>query len=123
MSGAAMMAMGMRLITVTIGTLGDLYGFVSGSFGSISPSSVRTNDGTVRTIVVIDWDDAGNTLNFQLQGVLTNSDAAMFKGIIVNGTTFLRSAATFSTGSNSNWQWAQATNIIGASGTARVVVF
>lgn len=112
MSGAltAMIgASGGRLLTVGSGS--GQYGFVSGQFGSLTPTEFLSS-----VIIEIAWEDSSDTLIFWVNNAaLPNSG---WSTININGTTFLRTSATYSAGV---WSWSGvSSNPIGTSGTIPV---
>jgi hypothetical protein len=114
-------------IVVTIGTSGNSSGFVSGSFGSISPSTYVDHSGVSRTISQLQAADNGAppwALVIRMNGTPPDSDAT-FISILVNGTTYLRSAAASLDvgGGVRQWAWGGlGGNPIGTSGTTPVVI-
>ena len=111
--------------TVTVGNFSfkgsDNYGFIAGGWGSIT-------DGTFgfisnAPIEILNWSNS-NTLTFQITGIYANSG---WTKVTIDGVDFLRTAATFSTGSSPNysdWTWSGATNVFGTTiGASVPVVF
>lgn len=86
--------------TMTIGSSGSVWGFQSGSFGSLSPTTSSIYGGaTVNRISA----SAFNNTFFGITGTVSNSG---WSTIIINGTSFTRTAASFSTGGGvSLWTW------------------
>jgi hypothetical protein len=102
---AGCVAAGIKRIAVTVGSSGTLTGFLTGSFGSISPSTLTDNGGTARTINALDHDSGTNSLVFQLSGAIANSDAT-FRTMAVGGALYTRASATYTTpGGNATWTW------------------
>jgi hypothetical protein len=116
MSGAlaSVMVGGRFSGALVIGTngLGD-YGFISGSFGSLTPSTYASN-----TITRLLWVDSTDTLTMRMTTNPADSNST-FISLLVNGTIYARASASFSTsGSESVWTWSGlSSNIIGTSGT------
>lgn len=108
---------------VTIGNVGNVYGYVSGSMGSISPTTYQDHGGTSRTITAISATDNGDatwTLVFRLDGTPADSDTT-FADFHVGGVRYTRtsSASVDLGGGVRQWAWAGlGSNPIGTSGTA-----
>ena len=109
-------------ITVTIGG-SDPYGFNSGSFGSISPTTFVDHSGSTRTPTILEYTSSGTQIIFRINQAVSDSDS-VFVGLVVNGTYLSRASGTYSTDSStySQWNWNVGSNILGASGTATVVI-
>lgn len=126
MSGAKLLAaVGSDLLRadLVIGDDGDGYGFVSGSFGSLTPSSYTDRSNTSRTILQLAWTDSGNLLGILLSGTaIPNSNNTFAQLATPIGGLYLRSAATYdgNVGGNTLWSWSEGTNPLGASGTVVV---
>lgn len=110
--------------TVTVGTSIvksiTRYGFVqSSSTGSISDGTFNPKSGA--TILAFYWQN-NNTVTFQLSGVYTNDG---WTTVDIAGTSFSRSAATFSNSTNTTWTWSSvATNPFGTTnGATKVCTF
>lgn len=92
---------------VTVGKLVSgsytFYGFISGSTGSVSPTSIAGY-----SINSIEYSTI-NTLIFSISGTVTQT--GLFANLTVGGNTYAASAATFgSSGGITTWTWYTTTN-------------
>ena len=87
--------------TMTIGLSGSVWGFQTGSFGALSPTTSSIYGGA--TVNRISATAISDQTFFGINGVVSNSG---WSTIIINGTSFSRTAASFSTaGGISIWTW------------------
>ena len=108
--------------TVTIGSSGDTYGYVQGSFGSLDVTTYEDSSGATRTVVGIAEDQSAlpspTTLSFQLDGEGIPNEDTTFRFIVINGNKFERANATYDGAASgaSQWTWS-ASGVIDTSGT------
>ncbi len=101
--------------TVTVGTFSAkgsvLYGFNSAvSAGSIADGTFNFVSNAV--ILRLNWTNF-NQLFFEITGVFANSG---WTKVTIDGTDFLRTAATFTTTASSTlWTWSGAANVFGTT--------
>lgn len=81
------------------GTDGNLIGYGNGTAGSITPT-VFAPSGNI--ITVLGWNSALSQVVFGTSGGANSG----WTSLIVNGNTYLRSAATYAAGAS--WRWAEA---------------
>lgn len=89
------------------------------SYGSLSPT---TGPGALsaHTIVQVGYNTPGNFLRVSFSSSLNEDD---LESVVIGGTTFLTSNATFTQGSTSYWTWNNvSTNPIGTSGSTTVTM-
>lgn len=126
MSGilSAMMRSGTTLV-MSVGDDGaaGAYGFSSGVFGSLTPSTFVDKGGVTRTIQGLYWDVASSRVRLDLDGG-ADTDTTI-ASLVVNGTVFVRSARSSYTGSPTFlWEWANGgVNPFGTSGTITVLIY
>lgn len=76
--------------------------------GSLSDGTSNIYSGASILAIVVDWDITG-TLQFRVNGSVSN---AGWTTITVNGTTYNRTSATYSTGGGfTNWLWDLGTSL------------
>ena len=81
-------------------TTTNFYGYVSGQYGSLTPSVNNFPPNTLYTISVLEYIDNTNLYYLFLTGAAPNSG---WTSISFNGLTLLRTSASYSGG---NWTWA-----------------
>ena len=110
--------------TVTVGTYSVkgivYYGYLSAtSTGSIVDGTFNPLSGA--TITGLYYNVSGALVYFTLSGVYANSG---WTSVNIAGTSFNRSAATFSNSSNTQWYWSSASNPFGTTvGATKVCTF
>lgn len=112
---------------LTIGDDGDTYGFSvsSPAVGSLSPSSYTDRLATSRTIIGWSWNDTNNALGLLISGTsIPDTDTTFAQLWTPSGGLYARSAATYdgNVGGNSFWEWSEASNPLGTSGTIRAIL-
>lgn len=109
--------------TVTVGESAGTYGFISATYGSVSPTTYSG-----KSLARVTGGDAGaNDLRIELPLTVTQN---FFRSVLVQRTdgTWTRyetSAATFSGGSISAgiWQWGSGSNRVWTSTGTRALIF
>ena len=98
--------------TITTGTPGgSVYGFQTGSYGSIDDDTFVDGGGTTRTVTACAEDQSGLPspvpLALYIDGLSVPNTNATFSYIVINGNKLLRSAATYngSDSGDSSWTW------------------
>lgn len=90
------------------------------TYGSLSPTTYSSSLGTI-TINDCYWNDSTNSFHFRINKN-TNADTAFYE-IVVNGTTYARSAAGFTDGGTYGiWIWASPSNPFPTSGNVTLTV-
>lgn len=95
---------------------GSSYGYTSGSFGSISPTTFGP---TGSTFNAISYYSIADLWSLVINGTYGNSG---WSSITVNGYNYSRASGSYGT-SGGTTQWAWSGNPIGTSGTINVTVY
>lgn len=102
----------------------DQYGFALSAYGSISDGMINFLSGAaVQNIAYIngfDGTDFYSNVTFAVTGGFPNSGWSSMR---INGTTFLRSAASYSSGAATTWLWSGAANPFPGIGASTAVQF
>lgn len=116
-----------RLVgAMAVGNSGSNYGYVTGSYGTLTPATFTDSAGNVRTIDIWNWDNqVSGTVGFRLHGTsITNSDAT-FISVNIGGRVLTRAAAAYTAndgGGRTQWSWAANTSAYPLSGTVAAIV-
>lgn len=98
--GTARLFFTSNIFTLTSGQEGTtVYGYVAGGFGSISPSNVLSDGNTIIEIATAAGGPPPHAMTVQFHSAPSQS---YLTSIIIDGVTFLGSAASFSSGV---WTW------------------
>ena len=121
------MTVGRRITTVTVGKFTSTYfhyGFLTGgSQGSVTKSSLETANNTSHALLQLEHISHSGTgsavgMNLSLQGTVADTDVAGFRTLVINNTNFLRSdRASYSTATNSVWNWSYSGSVLSAAYT------
>lgn len=99
----------------------ESYGYLAGNYGTLTPDDYADRGGNTRTILALTYNTSTGVLGLTLQGSVANNDTT-FTALILPGGVLLRSAASYSSPSNSIWTWTPGSNYIGTSGTIAAVL-
>lgn len=96
--------------TVVTGTNGTSIGFSTVlAIGSIANNTFVDDSAITNTVLQVRWDTTNQVVFHLSAGSNPPNTDATFAELIINGTGFLRSAASYSTGGGSStWTWAGA---------------
>jgi hypothetical protein len=110
--------------TLTVGY--DKYGYTGyggGAMGSMSSYAYSTGTAGGATINGLEWFNSVMYFYLTTAGTISNTDG-VFSSIIVNGTTYNRSAATYSASSATYAQWSWSSgNPFGSATSVPVTIF
>lgn len=95
--------------SLTAGTFGADVGFVTGLYGTFTPSTLN---GQI-IVAISDDNDAGP--DFVVQIGSSDLGQSFFTSMYINGTTRLTSAATYSFAGQSQWSWSGAVGLVNAT--------
>jgi hypothetical protein len=123
-----MAAMSGRLVgNMAVGDSGGgNYGYVNGTYGTLTPATFVDGGGTTRTVAIWNWDNASSgSVGFRLSGTSVSNSDTTFISVNVGGRILTRASATYTANDGTGhtlWSWSTNTSAYPTTGTVGATV-
>jgi len=107
-------------ITYPGGVSLELFGYLTGSIGSLSPTTASFSGTTITQIYFSQRAGFVQSLVLTVTGTVPQ---AAFTAMTIGSTSFTSSSATYSTGATTTWTWVPSSNLFPTAGSNYSVTF
>jgi hypothetical protein len=106
---------------LTIGSSGGTLGYLTGAFGTLSPSAIPA-----ATVDAVEWDNnASGFVLFKLHGTSVANSDATFRSINIDGNVLTRASSAYTANDglgHTQWAWSPNTSGYPNTGTKSFIV-